>query len=188
MRPTPNGRRGSQCELADGSRARVVRVACDDVPAAAAAVLVSATIRLISGRHEPQLVPARSALPMPSTLVAVPAWIASRMVASPTLKQAQTMGPALESPSAERPDNSTRRASSASVSASNSALTASHCGAASAGPMNRQPMSAPSTNAAVRKTPRCSSTYSASSVRSPSIGRATLRQISGPSFVASSNP
>src|SRR5262245_30871841 len=117
---------------------------------AAFAASASATIRLSSGRHEPQLVPARSALPMSSTLPAVPDWIASRMVARPTPKQAQTIGPALASPSAERPDSSTRRAASSSVSASNSALTASHCGAAAAGPMNRQPVSTPATNAAAR--------------------------------------
>ena len=54
-----------------------------------------ATIRLSSGRQDPQLVPARNALPISSTVVALPDPIASQMVASPTLKQAQTMGPAL---------------------------------------------------------------------------------------------
>ena len=107
-------------------------------------------MRLSSGRHEPQLVPARSAAPMPSTLAAAPVSIAARMVASPTLKHAHTIGPVLVRPSAERPDSSTRRASSASVSTSNSALTASHCGAAPAGPMNKEPVSSPATNAAVR--------------------------------------
>ena len=127
---------GLDYEIADGSRARrpvVPDGACDAAAAATASAPASATIRLSSGRQEPQLVPARSAWPMPSTLVAVPASIAARMVASPTLKQAQTIGPELTNPSADRPDSSTRRASSASVSASNSALTASHCGAVSAG-------------------------------------------------------
>ena len=94
--------------------------------------------------------PARSAAPMPSTLVALPDWSASRMVASPTPKQAHTIGPALARPSAEWPDSSTRRAASLSVPASNNVLTASHCGAAAAGPMNRQPSSRPATNAAAR--------------------------------------
>jgi hypothetical protein len=106
--------------------------------------------RLSSGRQEPQLVPARSASPMPSMLAGAPASIAARMVASPTLKQAQTIGPVLTSPSAERPESSTRRASSDSVSAANSALTASHCGDVSAAPMKRQPVSSPAANEAAR--------------------------------------
>src|SRR2546430_16091114 len=106
--------------------------------------------RLGSGGHEPQLVPARSASPIPSTLVAAPAWSAARIAATPTLKQAQMIGPALARPSAERPDSSTRRASSASVSVANSALTASHCGAVSAAPMNKQPVSSPATKDAAR--------------------------------------
>src|SRR6516165_12170364 len=77
---------------------------CDGAVAAAAPA--SATIRLSSGRHEPQLVPARSASPMPVTLAAAPVSIAARMVASPTLKQAHTIGPVLVRPSAERPDSS----------------------------------------------------------------------------------
>ena len=72
------------------------------------------------------------------------------MAVNPTPKQAQTIGPGLARPSAERPDRSTRRAASLSVPASNSAFTASHCGAASAGPMNRQPSSFPAVNAAAR--------------------------------------
>src|SRR5258705_9329902 len=97
-------------DIADGSR--VSAVGGDTVAPASAARIASAvgsaTIRLSSGRQEPQLVPARSAAPMPSTLVALPDWSAPRMVASPTPKQAHTIGPALVRPSVERPDSIAR--------------------------------------------------------------------------------
>ncbi len=55
----------------------------------------SCTILLSSGRHEPQLVPARSALPIASTSVAAFDARASRMTFNPTPKQAQMTGPGL---------------------------------------------------------------------------------------------
>src|SRR5204863_82728 len=125
--PTLHARVGSRASRWPGA------VAGAEVVAGPAATCASATMRLSSGRHEPQLVPARSAAPMASTLVAAPDWKAARIVASPTPKQAQTVGPVLASPSADRPERMIRRASSASVSASNSGLIASHCGVA---PMN----------------------------------------------------
>ena len=56
----------------------------------------SCTILFSSGRHEPQLVPARSALPIASTSVAAFDAMASRMTFSPTPKQAQMTGPGLD--------------------------------------------------------------------------------------------
>ena len=63
----------------------------------------SCTILFSSGRHEPQLVPARSALPIASTFVAAFDAIASRITVSPTPKQAQMTGPISARPSAARP-------------------------------------------------------------------------------------
>ena len=48
--------------------------------------------RAISGRHEPQFVPALTAAPTVGAEFAPPA-IASRMVSRPTPKQAHTIGP-----------------------------------------------------------------------------------------------
>src|SRR6266850_516106 len=71
-------------------------------------VAVCAINRFNSGMQDPQLVPAFSRAPI-SPGECAPAAISSQIVLRPTPKQAQTIGPALASPSLERPDNSTRR-------------------------------------------------------------------------------
>ena len=58
--------------------------------------------------HEPQLVPAFNCAPI-FEAVAAPAAMASQIVARPTPKQAQTIGPLLANPSIDLPDNSMRR-------------------------------------------------------------------------------
>src|SRR2546425_414375 len=63
------------------------------------------TILLIPGRPEPQLVPARKAWPISSTLATSPLATAARMVLSPTPKQAQITDPGSAMPSIDLPDN-----------------------------------------------------------------------------------
>jgi hypothetical protein len=58
--------------------------------------------------HEPQLVPAFTRSPI-SEAERAPSAIASLIVVRPTPKQAQTMGPALASPSTDFPESSIRR-------------------------------------------------------------------------------
>ena len=81
--------------------------------------------------------PAFSLAPI-SAAVCAPAAIASQIVVRPTPKQAQTIGPALASPSADLPDSSMRRWSSPKLSAANRLLTTFQSPASPAGPMNRQ--------------------------------------------------
>ena len=87
---------------------------------------------------------------MSSTLAAAPLASAARITLRPTPKQAQITGPGSFMPLVDLPDSTARRCSSPSVSLSNSALTVSHCGAASALPKNRQPVSRPSSKTATR--------------------------------------
>src|SRR5215468_10707221 len=70
----------------------------EDCAAAASRRIVAS-----SGRHEPQLVPARKAAPISTTLAALPDWIAATMAARPTAKQAQTVGPGEATPANETP-------------------------------------------------------------------------------------
>ena len=51
-----------------------------------------------SGTHEPQFVPARRSCPIASGDIAASVSTASRILASPTPKQAHTSGPASASP------------------------------------------------------------------------------------------
>jgi hypothetical protein len=76
--------------------------------AAILSALACAISRFNSGMHEPQLVPALSCTPMAAAEFA-PAAMASQIVARPTPKQAQTIGPVLASPSVDRPDSNIRR-------------------------------------------------------------------------------
>lgn len=82
---------------------------------------MSAIIRLISGRQEPQFVPASSAPPTASALPQPPR-VASAIADAPTPKQAQTVGP-VAAPSA-RPDRSARCAAGSRLSAAKNALAA----------------------------------------------------------------
>src|SRR6478735_1706215 len=90
-----------------------------------------------SGMQEPQFVPAFSFAPI-SAAECAPAAMALQMVVRPTPKQAQTIGPALASPSDDLPDNSMRRWSLLSASAANRLFTTFQSPASRAGPMNRQ--------------------------------------------------
>src|SRR5581483_12516223 len=112
--------------------------------------------------HEPQLVPALSLAPIAAALFA-PAAMASQIDVRPTPKQAQITGPALTTPSAERPDSNMRRSSSDSSSAANSRFTTSQSPAPCAGPTNRQVSMRSPTKEAARKTPPPKSLYSATS-------------------------
>jgi hypothetical protein len=64
--------------------------------------------RFNSGMQEPQLVPALSCAPSAAAEFA-PAAMASQIVARPTPKHAQTIGPTEASPSDDRPDSNIRR-------------------------------------------------------------------------------
>ena len=78
---------------------------------------VSPIRRWMAGRHEPQLVPAESALPTASTLISPWLPIASTMVFMPTSKQTQTTGPRSGCGVAGRPaSSSTDEAGSAAAS------------------------------------------------------------------------
>lgn len=72
-------------------------------------------IVLISERQDPQLVPARNAAPIASTLLQ-PADTADASWLTPTLKQEQTMRPIAGIGTGGRPDNSARRSSAESGS------------------------------------------------------------------------
>ena len=78
--------------------------------------LTPAMRRLISGMHEPQLVPAPSWRPMLSTL-RPPAPAAAAMRAAPTWKQTHTMAPSSTAPSNGMPARSARRSVTADVGA-----------------------------------------------------------------------
>ena len=58
--------------------------------------------------HEPQLVPARSVVPISATEQASPDESAAAILLRPTPKQAQTTGPS-DPPDADFPDNNIRR-------------------------------------------------------------------------------
>ena len=74
--------------------------------------------RVISGRQEPQLLPALSRLPTAST-ESQPARTASRMELAPTPKQAQTVGPG-SGTSTRWPRNNQRRSTASSTECANS--------------------------------------------------------------------
>ena len=101
-----------------------------------------------SGMQEPQLVPARSFLPMSATVAASPLAIASRMAGRPTPKQAQTMGPVSAAPLLLAPDKIMRRSRSSIAPDSKRPRTTSHCGGACAGPTKMQASSRPARKAA----------------------------------------
>lgn len=104
---------------------------------------------LISGRQEPQLVPALRRAPT-SSAVAQPDWMASTMAASPTLKQAHTWRPTSRLPLGGRPASRPARVWVSRVSSANSPLSQSRGGSSGPGPMKMQLSSFPFVSRAAR--------------------------------------
>src|SRR6266849_9776271 len=123
-------------------------VASDNAPDAHLATSPSRRIVASSGRQDPQFVPARKAAPIAATLVSFPDWMAPTMVARPTAKQAQTVGPGEATPASETPARTRARLWSGSASP-NIMMAAARSGRlAGSRAMKRQASSAPSTKLA----------------------------------------
>src|SRR3954469_4352656 len=134
-RPVKPGDDGGVC--GDDRESRLYPAAPATFACFTGATSVVAIRRFSSGMQEPQLVPALSFTPI-SAAVRAPATMVSQMVPRPTPKQAQTTGPVEAAPSLDLPDNSMRRCSSVTWSATNRLFTTSQSPASCAGPTNRQ--------------------------------------------------
>jgi hypothetical protein len=146
-----------------------------------AALPPTAIRRLSSGTQDPQLVPARSFSPIAAGLAQPPA-IAASIAFAPTPKQAQMTGPQSAAPSRERPDKRLARWGAVMESWWKTLSVASQPGSGS-GPMNTTHSSRSPSNAAARKIPRASSTYSTTSSReNPSVRKS--RQLGGAALLA----
>src|SRR4051812_554276 len=145
-RPVKPGDDGGVCS--DDRESRLYPAAPATFACFTGATSVVAIRRFSSGMQEPQLVPALSFTPI-SAAVRAPATMVSQMVPRPTPKQAQTTGPVEAAPSLDLPDNSMRRCSSVTWSATNRLFTISQSPASCAGPTNRQvSMRSPANDAA----------------------------------------
>src|SRR5258708_13164348 len=130
----------------------------------------------ISGRHDPQFVPAFSVAPIFSQ-VWVPALAASRIALRDTPKQTQTIGPDSSGTDGARPASRAARSSAVTASAVNK--PASQCCDASSGaaPSTPQAPIRPCTSHAVLYTPAAASW---NSIRSPAPSGGRKRSITSP--------
>ena len=71
--------------------------------------LIYANIALISGKQDPQFVPAFRHRPTSVVVFRPCVWMAVFIVVAPTLKQAQTMSPVSATPCGARPDSNALR-------------------------------------------------------------------------------